>query len=332
MLFAVLASLAPLTPAAPPGERIVVTPVKRIEAVETCTVRGPKLAVTFWTLMAVRPPELPGQRDTSVTIVPGVNRSLLELSPLRRPVVEVRLPVQDPKLRREITVEVKYRATLLSRKLMPVPVGAKVEPARPLPERDRKAFLAAASLLDHDVPRFRRWLADTGLHRQEREDDVSLARRIYTHLRKNYTYRFDEAQDRHASVLCTKDATDCGGQAALFVSALRANSVPARVLVGRRAQSMKKDDKADDLQVHVRAEFHADGIGWVPVDPAFGLFGEEPGDFLVLHLDYGLIYDTRILGRKTLTLVQKVGWWGVGPGSFDGSTETYAWQVRELPR
>jgi hypothetical protein len=331
MLFAVLASLTPLVPAAPPAERIVVTPAKRIEAIETFTIRGPNLALTQWIFMAPRPPELPGQTATSVRIVPGINHSLLELSPFRRPVVEVRIPVQDPKLRRAFTVEVKYQATLRARKLEPVPISIKVEPVSPLPARERQTFLASVSLLDHDVARFRRWLDDNGLRRQEREDDVSLARRIYTFIRKHYAYRQEVTQDRHASVLCTKDATDCGGQAGLFVSALRANGVPARVLVGRRAQSMKKDDK-DDLQTHVRAEFRAAGIGWVPADPAGGLFGEEPGDFLVLHLDYGLVYDTRALGRKTLTGIQTVAWWGVGPGSFDGSTKTFDWQVRELPR
>ena len=33
------------------------------------------------------------------------------------------------------------------------------------------------------------------------------------------------------------------------------------------------------------AEFFADGVGWVPVDPSLGHFGGDAGNFLTFHVD-----------------------------------------------
>src|SRR5207248_1997886 len=82
--------------------------------------------------------------------------------------------------------------------------------------------------------------------------------------------------------------------AGVFVCALRANDIPARQMVGRMVKSQTPIDKPP-YGAHSRAEFFAEGVGWVPVDPTFGLgdktpsgltqFGNDAGDFLVLHLD-----------------------------------------------
>ena len=88
---------------------------------------------------------------------------------------------------------------------------------------------------------------------------------------------------------------DCGGLSWVFIRALRANSVPARLLLGRWADSgvPAKDGQPFDGKYHAKAEFFAQGLGWVGVDMSGGVstgnpltcFGNEPGDFVVLDLD-----------------------------------------------
>src|SRR5205085_6623815 len=113
--------------------------------------------------------------------------------------------------------------------------------------------------------------------------------------------------------------SDCGGLSMLLVAALRAGGVPARTLYGRWAESAKPGEKADDqpfLQWHVKAEFYATGIGWVPVDMASGIlhdkspeglefFGKDPGNFLTIHVDPNMMVDTKVDGQKTLMGLQR---------------------------
>ena len=66
----------------------------------------------------------------------------------------------------------------------------------------------------------------------------------------------------------------CADLNALFVALMRASGVPARDVYGIRvadsARGYKSLGKAGDITKaqHCRAEFYAQGIGWVPVDPA----------------------------------------------------------------
>nr|MBA3684840.1 transglutaminase family protein [Planctomycetota bacterium] len=75
---------------------------------------------------------------------------------------------------------------------------------------------------------------------------------------------------------------DCGGLCIALAAALRANGVPARLLAGRWATSALPEHRVDDvpyLQQHVKLEFHCQGIGWVPCDPASGVLHDR-GDGL----------------------------------------------------
>jgi len=66
----------------------------------------------------------------------------------------------------------------------------------------------------------------------------------------------------------------CADLNALFVGLVRAAGVPARDVYGIRvadsARGYKSLGKAADITraQHCRAEFYAQGIGWIPVDPA----------------------------------------------------------------
>ena len=101
---------------------------------------------------------------------------------------------------------------------------------------------------------------------------------------KTFTYRFDQKSDRSASAVCKAGWSDCGGLATVYVSILRANGIPARCLSGR---TLKPDDP------HIRMDFYADGVGWVPGDPSVAIaeksadagFGHEPPDMVIMHFD-----------------------------------------------
>ena len=140
----------------------------------------------------------------------------------------------------------------------------------------------------------------------------------------------------------SEGGTDCGGLSALFVSVMRASDIPARMLVGRWAESGKEGDKVGGVtyyQEHVKAEFHADGVGWIPVDMASAVsydqskeglryFGQDEGDFLVLHIDADLRIDMRLFGRQDVGWLQGAALWVKGAGKFDDEKLSETWKVR----
>ncbi len=78
----------------------------------------------------------------------------------------------------------------------------------------------------------------------------------------------------------------------------------------------------------MKATFFAAGVGWVPVDIGSAMlldksseglefFGTDNADFLTLHVDTDLEFDTVFFGRKTVETVQAPVFWVTGSGSFD---------------
>jgi transglutaminase-like putative cysteine protease len=129
--------------------------------------------------------------------------------------------------------------------------------------------------------------------------------------------------------------------ATLFVAALRAQGVPARVLAGRWAKSAVRGERVGALpyfQGHVKAEFFAQGVGWVPADLSSAVvhdrspeklryFGSDRGDFLTLHVDTDLVLDTVHFGSRSMTYLQNSAYWATGSGSFEGAIVTKDWRV-----
>src|SRR5262249_3450539 len=78
---------------------------------------------------------------------------------------------------------------------------------------------------------------------------------------------------------------------------------------------------------HARAEFFAGVVGWVPVDPSFGLsdrssrgltyFVNDAGDQLVFHLRGDLVVETKRFGKASLVRLQGVAVWATGMGTFE---------------
>ena len=129
----------------------------------------------------------------------------------------------------------------------------------------------------------------------------------------------------------------------LFVAAMRANDIPARVLIGRLARPRKPDSTPLDTEYdrpHVRAEMYANGIGWVPIDPAYAnrdkhrpiaeLIGLDPGDVLVLHVDLELRWPV-LEKEQAVDLLQVEPFvWTVGRGKSDAALGPTKWEVKAM--
>jgi hypothetical protein len=117
--------------------------------------------------------------------------------------------------------------------------------------------------------------------------------------------------------------------------------VPARVLAGRWAKSAKPGDRVGQMkyyQEHVKAEFYADEVGWIPVDCASAVmydtspqelrcFGHDAGDFLVMHLDPEIEVDTLHFGKQKIAWLQGLSYWVIGTGTLDQTADTSSWVV-----
>ena len=95
---------------------------------------------------------------------------------------------------------------------------------------------------------------------------------------------------------------DCGNQASIFISILRAKGIPARHVVLCRVGS-----------AHVRAEFYLAGYGWIPADPngeqsvpSMDWFGQVDYDADALVVSLGICnrYDIPLVGLYNCLLGQ----------------------------
>src|SRR5262249_51836323 len=145
---------------------------------------------------------------------------------------------------------------------------------------------------------FRQWLERSGLRRSPDEGEIQFAWRAF---QKIVEEELDYSSDGGAaSEVVRQGKGQCCAFAFVYASALRANQIPARILVGRCAESARPRNN----QTHVKTEFFAKGVGWVPADPAFGVFGEDEGDFLTFHIDPDLEVPTQVLGKKAVEAMQ----------------------------
>ena len=321
---------------------LVTKDAQRVVGMVTYTITAPKLRATEWVVFAALAPELPGQKRVDSRLAPkGVPAR--ERSGLARPILVARIPGTGAK-RTSIIVKATYEATLRSRHLKPLATGARPAFVPPLTAAERKGALASVGEIDHASAGFQGWLTDRGFRRKRDESDLGLGRRVFLGLRRRSTYHYVSRMDRKASSVCRTCKSDCGGLANVFVAAMRANKVPARALYGRWAESAKADDKLGGdayYQWHVKAEFFAVGVGWVPVDVSSGVlhdktpeglrfFGQDAGDFLTFHVDPDLKVDTLHFGVQPLGNLQTPAYWVTGGGTVDLVTYKEGWTVRAV--
>jgi hypothetical protein len=176
------------------------------------------------------------------------------------------------------------------------------------------------------------------LRRGATESDLSFARRTFLVLRQYLTYELPAPGARvSASIVCKSAKGDCGGQSALFIAILRANRVPARTVGG----GIIPDAKGPKVELlgHVRSEFFARGIGWIPVDMTFhngtpfGLFGDIPANMMMDALDTDLLVEPFAGQPATLSWLGGFAWWWSGAGGPEHRVKRSRWsaEVTEFP-
>ena len=314
----------------------VSAPMRHVKVVSTVTLSAPQLSATEWTICAAVPPQLPWQNVTATMQVVGFDgdvQTLQDKSDLKCPVFRVCVPNDTGRFTQGVTTRMTYEVTLCSRRLV---AGPPPTPVKPLSEEERRQNLASTYTCDHGQPGFRQFLKTWKLYRNG-DDDIEFARRVFRCLRRNCRYVLIPNQDERASVVCQSGESDCGGISNLFVAILRENEIPARMRLGCNVITLP----ADQSLRHARAEFWADGIGWVPIEVTWAIgnpqasenlyFGNDPGDFLTLHFGSDLLlqgYDATPTRTPWLQLPQ---FWAKGAGTFQGNTSHDEWVVEQLP-
>lgn len=322
-----------------PPFHVQTVPVRHIRAILTNAWELPNFTPRWWAFYNPAPPVYSGQNRVQATLsldnISNEQGQTLELSFLHRPFLWLRAnaPKVAPKA---VTTRVTYEAFLFSRHLLSGPPPIPVADILPL-ERDTN--LRSSRTIDYEMQAFQNWLDRQSLRRSPSERDLAFAFRVYQAIRRLYHYHYEPEQDRKASFICTINQSDCGGLTYLFVAALRANNVPAHSLSGRLATSSSKPE--DYGQCHVKSEFYATGIGWLPVDMSFGVsngdqeamnyFGNDDGNFLAMHQDTDIVLAPQTLGISNYYTVQKSIHFASGSGNFNGSKDTEDWTVKDLP-
>ena len=324
-----------------PSYRIVVSSAKHVQDELTFGFGAPQIVADEWVVFACRLPELAGQVNVRSSLLPG-GQPGRDLSALGRPLLMTRLPAREAEIRDRLTVRVEYEATLLCRRLERREPGATPGPAvAPLGPKDRREALASSHHFDFETPGFRRWLEDRKLRRDRDENEVDFARRVFLEIRRGFKIATADPMDRSSSNVCQAGRSDGLGLTILLASALRANQIPARVLCGRWAFPSQPGRNAAD-EPHIKAEFFAAGVGWVPVDLLSAIeldkskeglvyFGEDQGDFLTLHVDTDIEFNTIFFGRKTMEILQGPSFWVVGSGGFEGLQTPVTSKIRVEP-
>lgn len=317
-----------------------IKPASRVNATLRLDVRAPNLSATDWTVYEPCPPNLEvSQRLEGCELLVSDRNSpytvIEELSQLHRPIIQARIPVQNTEQRKRLQISANYRMALFSRRVVP---GAGRYEMLSIQERDSN--LQAGKTLDFEAPAFKDWMQRNQLVKAIGERDIDFSWRVFQRLRHLYSYNFDEAQSRVVSNLCKTNATDCGGLSFLYCALMRANSIPARPLIGRWLKSDPDMDSTQPMrgEFHVKAEVFCDGVGWVPVDMALAVteknasgdkyFGEFDGTFICFHSNPDILVDSLGFGKHEIPFMQSPLFWVKGEGNLTGIDVKRYWQTR----
>lgn len=185
--------------------------------------------------------------------------------------------------------------------------GPPSNPVDPLPPADRRRYLSATPIMDHDSPSFRAWIRREGLTQRKGEGVLQFGFRVHNFIDHNYTHEPNapQAPSRKPSETMKVTRSDCGGVGLLFVGIMRANGIPARTLWGRWAETQTDPDYGC---WHVMPEFYVGGVGWIrALDKSFGRHG---GNFITFHIDTDLEVDGKVRRGWAQSLIWE--WRGVG--------------------
>lgn len=294
-----------------------------------------------WTAYASYPPNCDSQNRVAAELRVADNTNLRgylarENSDLAREVLYLHFRPINGAYAHQLTVLTHYSGNLYSQELVS---GSSPVEVKPLGALERAEALGSSKWLDWKSPSFQNWLDTQGLRRKAKESDLQFAWRVFLKIRAQFNYLYDEKQNRSVSNVVALSHTDCGGFCGLFVGALRANDIPAHMLFGKWGRYRNEGQTTiERSKNHVKAEFYADKIGWVPVElsgaicdksaPAANYFGRSDGKFITLHIDPDLVLDTRVIGDQRVDCLQNSAIWFHGEGTgWDKVTRRFDWAV-----
>ncbi|HZP80628.1 MAG TPA: transglutaminase-like domain-containing protein [Chthonomonadaceae bacterium] len=319
---------------------LVATPVRQVQVIVTETMQSPALDALQWGIVAAQAPSYAGQTILeSQFSIPGVRaarvQSCTDRSPLRQGYWLATYPVTREEQRARATAQSVYRALLYARVLTP---GADTVAVKPLTGDERFLYLTASNVTNYATLGFRRWLRQADLLRRTQERDLDFAYRALEYIAQNFRYHWVQGSSTDPADVVNRGESHCTGIANLYIATLRASGIPARLAVGRRIvnssspQAMVTNGALtiDPGTAHVAAEFYAEGVGWVPVEPTCALgaadvtpfFGRSDGSLLVMH------FDSMWLDTRTRNL-QGMEWdYGRWRGSWNGRHLSDTMQVQ----
>jgi transglutaminase-like putative cysteine protease len=285
-------------------------PVQRIKVTLSLKFARPEGGVDRWIVLPPQAPELGRQRDIKLTLEP---ESITEqdTGPLQQ---KVRLSRIDDRPA-GFTAKTTYEMTLYTNRMVPRLAGQPAPKARLTPEL-HAAFTRTTDDMKTKV--FQDFLDKARLRKLPTERDLAFARRSFLYIAKNFTYICPNPDK--VDVVEVKKG-DCGGLSWVYIRTLRANGIPARLILGRWAASEvpAKGNEPRNGQYHAKPEVFIDGLGWVGADMSgavgvegdpFVCFGAEPGDFVVLDLDVDRVVKLQPEDK---------------PANLDGSQGYYWW-------
>ncbi|MCE9608534.1 MAG: transglutaminase-like domain-containing protein [Planctomycetia bacterium] len=335
-----LAAGAARSSAAEPTHAIVKTPSKHIKATLTFRIDAPEIEATNWIIFTPLPPVLPSQHAIKASFEPD-GKEYRELSPRSRKILRAQVPVSGTKNAKKFEGHAVFEASLVARHLVVREEEKTYGPADELTSASREFNLRATPIFDFESEAFTDWLDEEKLWRRKSESELHFARRVFIHLKNTLTYEYKADMDRVASHVCEAGKSDCGGLSILFVSVMRANEIPARVLAGCWAKSAKADAMLGGIryyQAHIKGEFYLEGVGWVPLDLSSAVsyekepegltyFGHDRGDFITMHVDPELKLDTGSTGIKSINWLQQYHYYVQGKGNVKNTKQTIGWVV-----
>lgn len=302
-------------------------PSRRVQATLDTNIRLSSGKVDHWYLYAPLAPNLPSQHDVT-TRFDQAARIVHEVGPLARSLNFVQF--NDGRTAVHTTLSVD--ATLYSRRLVVLADGQSAPAVADLSPAEIAQHTRSSALVDYQSPAVQTWIASNRLTRADTESDLVFAHRVFSFIKRHFTYEFP-TQHHSALQACETGVSDCGGLSSLFAAVMRSQGVPTRLLGGRWAASQT----AKSTKVHVKAEFFARGIGWVPVDASSAVthengenlfFGHDPGDHLVLMSDEDVLVDSIAFGPQHLRYMQGVHYWWRGSGNKKDLHFEERWTVR----
>lgn len=309
-----------------------------LNGVMSLKVAGPSIAAQQWLLYFPCPPGMNSQTLVSFASGDAKFQKVVELSSAKREVLRARIPVTNSTGINQISARCNYRIRIMERGIASGPDANDKALEVPTPA-ERVRYVSPSTSYDFQSPIFKTWLNTNALLKQVSERDVDFAWRAFATIRKLYEYKYVQAQNRSVSALCQTNSTDCGGLSFLFIATLRANGVPARALIGRwlKPDAQRAAAENEDGKTHVKAEFLANKVGWVPVDLSQAVsnktqaqseyFGKCSADFVTLHIDPDMEMDTLWFGTESVPFFQSPLYWVSGTGSTGGAIVETGWQT-----